>query len=188
MICGRVHPAGMKGAPYSEEYLSSTARYFRLDAGRLHRVLAHLEECEHPEVALLQNPDPDDEVQAACFVSSVWSRSYRLLGCPRSQIHRDFHYQCFFMAMQVLSEVGCTAMQIENLAIERRWESDAVTCLHEAWKNIRRYVNPNVTIQLMEGSWNLKHCTLEDHRPIAMCPYVSEGLNMHRIFLPHTVK
>lgn len=67
----------------------------------------------------------------------------------------------------------------------------------EAWKNIRRYVNPDVTIQLMEGSFdqpimdavkpNLKHCALEDLCPIAMSPYVSEGLNLRRLFLPHTL-
>ncbi len=188
----------MKGAPYGDEYLSSAAHHFHRDVARLRRVLAHLEEYERPEVALLQNPDRDAGVQAACFVSSAWSSSYQRLGCPSEQIHRDFHYQCFFTAMQVLSDVGCTAIQVESLATGRMWRPNAVTCLHEAWKNVRRYVNPDVTILLMEGSfdqatmdaveWNLKHCTLEEHRPIAMSPYVREGLNLHRIFLPHTLK
>ena len=193
MIEGRIHPAGMKGAQYSEEYISSISMQFSIDVEKLRRVFFHLETGQFPEIVLLQNPDPRAEVQAACFVSSVWSRSYKLEPISRDEIHRDFHYQCLFTAMEFLAEVGCTMIRVENLMTNCIWKRDAYICLIEARRNVRKYVNPYVTIQLQDCAYDPAmadgvNCSfnpegLNDHRPIAMCPYVMDGLNMSRIFL-----
>ncbi len=193
MIEGRIHPAGMKGEQYSEGYISSIARHFSIDVGKLRRVFFHLETGQFPEIVLLQNPDPSAEVQAACFVSSVWSRSYKLEPISRDEIHRDFHYQCLFTAMRFLADVGCTMIRVENLMTNCMWQRGAYICLIEAWRNVRKYVNPDVKIQLRDCAYDpamvegvtrsFNSDDLNDHRPIAMCPYVMEGLNMSRIFL-----
>jgi hypothetical protein len=193
VIEGRIHPAGMKGAQFSDEYISSIARHFSIDGEKLGRVLFHLENCDKPEIAMVQNPSPNAEVQAACFVSSVWSRSYKLEPISRDEIHRDFHYQCLFTAMRLLAEVGCNMIRVENLMTNCMWKRDAYICLIEAWRNIRKYVNPAVSISLQDCAYDSAmvegvNCSfnpegLNDHRPIAMCPYVMEGLNMSRIFL-----
>jgi hypothetical protein len=190
VIEGRIHPAGMKGAQFSDEYISLIARHFSIDAEKLGRVLLHLENCDKPEVAMLQNPSPNAEVQAACFVSSVWSRSYKLEPISRDEIHRDFHYQCLFTAMRFLAEVGSSMIRVENLMTNCMWRRDSYICLIEAWRNVRKYVNPDLGIYLLDNSFDhsmirsvTSQCGLNDHRPIAMCPYVMDGLNMCRIFL-----
>lgn len=194
MFNGRVQPAGLKGAKYDAEYLASMAKHFGLATNRLTRVLFYLEECEKPEIALVQNTDINAEIHAACFVSSAWSVSYKGQPFSRKHIHRDFYYQCLFTAMQLLAEVGCTLIGVENLTTGYKWDRDAYICLIEAWRNVQKYVNSDVKIQLQDVSYDrstaetiystLSSLTLNDHRPIAMHPYVMEGLNMSRIFLP----
>ena len=191
---GRIHPAGMKGSMLSEEYCTSIAKHFGTDADRLKRVLLHLEECDRPEIALLQNSDAGAEVQATCFVSSAWSCSYKNQPIPHDEIQRDFHYQCQFMALQLLADVGCTLVGIENLKAGYMWHRDAYICLLEAWKNIKKYVNSNIRIQLLDGSYDQSmvdevtqtssSIVMNDHRPIAVTLYVMEGLNMAKIWLP----
>jgi hypothetical protein len=193
-MVGNVHPAGMKRAPYNEDYVTSVAMYFGTDADKVRRVLGYLEHSDEPETVLLQNPDAEGEAKAACFMSSAWSRSYQRLGCPREQIHRDFHYQCLFAAIEVLAAVGCSVIRIENPMSGYKWQRDAFICLHEAWGNIRKLINPDLRIYLPEGSFdqamaddvtaNLDKFGSEEHRPIALHLYVSDGLNMRRIFLP----
>lgn len=170
------------------------AKHFGISPNRLTRVLHYLEECEKPEVALVQNPDTSAETSAACFVSSAWSVSYKRQPYTRNQIHRDFYYQCLFTSMKLLAEVGCTLIGVENLTSGYRWHRDAYICLIEALRNIQKYVNSDVKIQLQDVSYDpstvetinsiLSSLMLNDHRPIAMHPYVMEGLNMSRIFLP----
>lgn len=194
---GSVHPAGMKGSQYSEEYCISIARHFGTDVDRLRRILYHLEECDRPEIVLLQNQDSGAEVQAACFASSVWSHSYKRQPIPHEEIQRDFHYQCQFTALQLLAEVGCTSVRIENLTTGYKWHRDAYICLIEAWKNVRRYVNPSIRIQLLDGSYDQSmvdevtqsagSIVMNDHRPIAITLYVMDGLNMAKIWLPEPV-
>ena len=191
---GRIHPAGMKGSMLSEEYCTSIAKHFGTDADRLKRVLLHLEECDRPEIALLQNSDAGAEVQATCFVSSAWSCSYKNQPIPHDEIQRDFHYQCQFMALQLLADVGCTLVGIENLKAGYIWHRDAYICMLEAWKNIKKYVNSNIRIQLLDGSYDQSmvdevtqtssSIVMNDHRPIAVTLYVMEGLNMAKIWLP----
>lgn len=191
---GRVHPAGMKESQYSDEYCLSIAKHFGTDVDRLKRVFVHLEECDRPEIALLQNSDAGAEVQAACFVSSTWSCSYKNQPIPHEEIQRDFHYQCQFIGLQLLADVGCTLVRMENLMTGCMWHRDAYICLIEAWKNIRRYVNPNIRIQLLDCSYDQSmvdevtqsqsSIIMNDHRPIAITLYVMEGLNMAKIWLP----
>ena len=193
-MVGNVHPAGMKNAPYGEDYVASVAAYFCMDADKVQRVLGYIEQSDEPEIALMQNPGAEGEAKAACFVSSVWSRSYQRLGCSRKQIHRDFHYQCLFAAIEVLAAVGCSVIRIENLMSGFKWQRDALICLHEVWRNIRKLINPDLRICLPDGSFdqgvvddvtaNLHEFDPEEHRPIAVHLYVSDGLNMRRIFLP----
>ena len=142
---------------------------------------------------LLQNPEATGDVKAACFVSSFWSRSYKLLHCPSEKIHRDFHYQCLFTAMQILAEVGCNVFRAGNLMSGYLWQRDALVCLLEALRNIRSLVNPDFSVELEIGSYdrnmveyvtaNLSQFNPEAHRPIRVTPYVREGFSMHRIVL-----
>ena len=194
MTTGHIQPAGWKNEPFSDDYLSSIASYYSLDVERLRDLLAYLEESEKPEIALLQNPAVTSEIRAICFVSSVWSRSYRLLRCPSEQVHRDFHYQCLFTAMGLLVEVGCSNFRIESLKSGFIWERDALVCLYEAWRNINKLVCANSKVRLIDETFdkemvsevtrNLGKYGPEDHRPIGMSPYIRDGINMHRIFLP----
>lgn len=192
MIAGMIHPAGHRGGQFGEENISYYASLFTKDVAVLQRVLAYLEESERPEIALLQSPALSTKAHAVCFVSSAWSRSYRRVSLSHTQVRRDFHYQCFFTAMNLLAEIGCTDIRVNNLFNNEKWHWDALICLREALANINMLVNPHVSVSLREDLLSAStrdngekdKLSFESHRPIAMCPYVMEGLNMCRIFLP----
>lgn len=193
MQIGSIQPAGLKHGPYSDEYFASVSKHFSVDCNKIRRELRHLEEGEKPEIVLLQNPNKADDVQAVCFVSSVWSRSHKLLRRPHEQINRDFHYQCFFTAMEMLSEIGCTELRVENLKSGYKWQCDDYACMTEAWKNIIKLINPNAKVQLREDSIerkiineiasNMHLIKFDEHRPIKVSPFVRDGLNIYRIFV-----
>ena len=196
MTTGHIQAACWGKDSFSEYHLSSIASYYRVDVERLRGLLAFLEGSERPEIALLQNPAATGEIRAICFVSSVWSRSYKLLRCPSEQVHRDFHYQCLFTSMELLAEVGCSVFRVESLRSGFFWQRDAFICLLEAWRNVTKLVSPNCNVQLIDETFekemvdevtrNLGKYGPEDHRPIGMAPYIREGFNMHRIFLPES--
>lgn len=192
-LIGGIHSAGLKNGPYSDEYLASVSKYYSVDCSKLKRVLAQLEVGDKPEIVLFQNPATTNEMQAACFISSVWSRSHKYLHRPHEQINRDFHYQCFFTAMEMLSEVGCSEFRIENLKSGYKWQWDDYTCMTEAWKNIIKLVNPNATVQLLEEAIertiiddlarNAHKIKFDERRSVKVSPFVREGLNIYRIFV-----
>lgn len=192
-LIGGIHPAGLENEPYSDEYLASVSKYFSVDFNKLKRALAQLEVGDMPEIVLLQRPTTTDEVHAACFISSVWSRSHKYLRRPHEQVNRDFHYQCFFTAMEMLSEVGCTEFRIDNLKSGYKWQWDDYTCMTEAWKSIVKLVNTNAKVQLREEAIERKiiddlarnehQIKFDEHRPVKVSPFVREGLNIYRIFV-----
>lgn len=190
-MIGMLQPAGgLNRQPRPDA--PDIADYFAIDRFRLSVLLKDLETGPRPQLLLLQNPASAGAVRAAIFMSSVWSQSYRKLADPFSTVYRDFHYQCFFSGMHTLSEVGCTHIRVENPLTGYVWQKDAYICLLEARHNIKRHVNPAISIALWEGACNEaignidKLCAehvFEDHRPIGINPRVQDGLNIQTIFV-----
>lgn len=191
-MIGTLKPAGIIGYK-SRPDITSIAKYYSFDPGRLTRLLKELESASHPQLMLLQNPDTEAPIGAAVFMSSVWSRSYAKLGNPYGKVHRDFHYQCLFAGMAFLAEAGCTKLRVENPLSGYAWEKDAFICLLEAHDNIRRYMNPKISLDLQERTFdesiicdiNQTRSTykFEKHRPVGINPHVHDGLNRRTIFV-----
>lgn len=169
------------------------AEYFPVRSDVLERALDRLETHQHPGIILLQNTVPGARVGAVAFFSSVWSKSYAVVGTPYGKVHRDFHYQCLFAAFSALVEVGCTQIRVEHPMSEYRWRRDAYICLLEAVRNIQRYMNPAVRVHLETGSYHVRMVEELDrresdfdmraHRPIGINMYILEGLNMRTVFV-----
>jgi hypothetical protein len=169
------------------------AEYFSLAPGLLGRVMDHIETDERPHVVLLQNTAPEASVGAVTFYSSVWSKSYARVGTAYGAVHRDFHYQCFFVAIAALVEVGCVRVRIENPMSEHPWKRDAYICLLEAVRNVRRNMNPKMTVHLESGTYDARMVQrlddneldfdLQEHRPIGVRMHIFEGLNMRTVFV-----
>lgn len=205
MVIGRIHAAGRQGTQFREDEILSIANYYLVAPEKLMRTLLHLETCDHPEILLLQNPACNSKLHAACFVSSVWSRSYRNMShiwssnhskieATSTYIYRDYYYQCYFTAMELLCSVGCTSLEVENFMSGFLWQLHSLVCVFEAQRNIQALIDPRAKIYLMEGTFEqhiadtvtaylsiYRPC---DHRPIAIGPYVRNGFDMTRIFLP----
>jgi len=196
---GRIQPAGHKYGQFADEPLSSFASYYGKDLSALKKILEHVEGSEHPEIALFQDPTPSPTAESLCFVSSGWSRSYRNVRRSRENygIHRDFHYQIYFTAIDLLADVGCTSVCVSPLFNSEKWQWDAVVCLSEAITNFKKLVTRNMTIQLDRDLFdqgrqddfnrNIRLYKFSEHRPIAIGPYVMDGVNMTRIFLAKQV-
>jgi len=194
-----IQPAGHKYGQFDDELLSSYASYYGKDLSLLKRILEHVEKSEHPEIALFQDPNSTPTFQSLCYVSSAWSRSYRRVRTSRDgfRVHRDFHYQIYFTAIDLLADVGCTSVRVSPLFNGEEWRWDALLCLSEALSNFKKAVTRNMTIQLRDDLIDQKLLDgldesvrvfgFADHRPIAMCPYVLDGINMTRIFLSKQV-
>ena len=169
------------------------AEYFSVAPGLLGRVMDHIETDERPQVVLLQNTVPEASVGAVTFYSSVWSKSYARVGTAYGAVHRDFHYQCFFVAIAALVEVGCVRVRIENPMSEHAWRRDAYICLLEAVRNVRRNMNPQMTVHLESGTYDARMVQrlddneldfdLQEHRPIGVRMPIFEGLNMRTVFV-----
>ena len=169
------------------------AEYFALSPDLLGRVLEYIETDERPQVVLLQNTSPEARVGAVTFYSSVWSKSYAKVGTAYGAVHRDFHYQCFFVAIAALVEVGCVRVRIENPMSEHPWKRDAYICLLEAVRNIRRNMNSQVTVHLESEAYdasmvqrlddNELDFDLQKHRPVGVRMHIFEGLNMRTVFV-----
>jgi len=169
------------------------AEYFSLAPGLLGRVMDHIETDERPQVVLLQNTAPEASVGAVTFYSSVWSKSYARVGAAYGAVHRDFHYQCFFVAIAALVEVGCVRVRIENPMSEHPWRRDAYICLLEAVRNVRSNMNPKMTVHLESGTYDARMVQqlddneldfdLQEHRPIGVSMHIFEGLNMRTVFV-----
>ena len=169
------------------------AEYFSLAPGLLGRVMDHIETDDRPQVVLLQNTAPEASVGAVTFYSSVWSKSYARVGAAYGAVHRDFHYQCFFVAIAALVEVGCVRVRIENPMSEHPWRRDAYICLLEAVRNVRRNMNPQMTVHLESGTYDARMVQrlddnehdfdLQEHRPIGVRMHIFEGLNMRTVFV-----
>ena len=169
------------------------AEYFSLAPGLLGRVMDHIETDERPQVVLLQNTAPEASVGAVTFYSSVWSKSYARIGTAYGTVYRDFHYQCFFVAIAALVEVGCVQVRMENPMSEHPWRRDAYICLLEAVRNVRRNMNPKVTVHLESGTYDARMVQrlddneldfdLQEHRPIGVNMHIFEGLNMRTVFV-----
>ena len=169
------------------------AEYFSLAPGLLGRVMDHIETDERPQVVLLQNTAPEASVGAVTFYSSVWSKSYARVGAAYGAVHRDFHYQCLFVAIAALVEVGCVRVRIENPMSEHPWRRDAYICLLEAVRNVRSNMNPKMTVHLESGTYDARMVQqlddneldfdLQEHRPIGVSMHIFEGLNMRTVFV-----
>jgi len=205
---GRIRAAGRQDGPIGRDDILSVGQYFKIAPEKLQTLLVQLEASEHPEIALLQNPDGSAEVKALCFVSSAWSHSYRRMSHVWShshtkmdsiyaRIYRDFYYQCYFTAMELLYSVGCEKIHVESLLSGYVWGEDALLCLFEVQKNVLRLINPCISVHLWGGEFEqatidgatsrftdvVSKYGLPNHRPVAIAPYVSDGINMIRIFL-----
>lgn len=195
MRLGVIQAVGWKYGLFDEESLSSDAAYFGKDLSVLKGVLEHIDKSEHPEIALLQDPNSSTTMRSICYVSSAWSRSYRKVRRSRDnvRVHRDFHYQVYFTAINLLADVGCTSIFVTPLFNGERWRWDALLCLSEAVSNIKKLVTRDITIQLradivdqalLDGlDESVRVFGFADHRPIAMCPYVMDGINMTTVFV-----
>ncbi len=169
------------------------AEYFSLAPELLGRVLEYIETDERPQVVLLQNTVPEARVGAVTFFSSVWSKSYAKVGTAYGVVHRDFHYQCFFVAIAALVEVGCVRLRIENPMSEHPWKRDAYICLLEAVRNVRRNMNSQIAVHLESGTYEARMVQLLDgneldfdlqvHRPVGVRMHIFEGLNMRTVFV-----
>jgi hypothetical protein len=147
-------------------------------------------------VVLLQNTAPEASVGAVTFYSSVWSKSYAKVGTAYGAVHRDSHYQCFFVTIAALVEVGCVRVRIENPMSECPWKRDAYICLLEAVRNVRRNMNAQVTVHLESGTYDARMVQLldgneldfdlQEHRPIGVRMHIFEGLNMRTVFVECT--
>ncbi len=206
---GKICAASRNDAPLGEDDILSVGQHFHIAPEKLREILVQLETSEHPEIALLQNFDNALEIKAVCFVSSAWSHSYRRMshvwshshaksGTPFVRIYRDYYYQCYFVAMDLLCSVGCEKMQVESLVSGYKWEWDSLVCLLGVQHNLRKLINPRATLLLWSGHYaqeTVDEATatftkviferdLPEHRPIAVSPYTSNGVNLCRIFLP----
>ena len=190
-MIGCAHVAGCAGR--IREDADAIAQYFSVPLDRLTRGLESLESGIQPGVLLLQNPRMEANVGAAVFYSSVWSKAYERVGTPYGKVHRDFHYQCLFVAMATLVEVGCDQIRVENPMKGHPWKRDAYVCLLEAVRNVEVQLNPAVTVCLQEGSYelgmvrrvdaNLATFELQQHRPVGICPSIFEGFNLRTVFI-----
>jgi hypothetical protein len=173
----------------SSEIAKSFFRRPEVFEGALERLETH----HHPGIILLQNPLPGAKVGGVAFYSSVWSKSYAVVGTPYGKVHRDFHYQCLFAAFSALVEIGCIQIRVEHPMSEYRWRRDAYICLLEAVRNIQKYMNPTARVHLERGSYSermVEHLDrresnfdMQDHRPVGINMYIFEGLNMRTVFV-----
>lgn len=172
------------------------ADYFSIDPNRLINVMDWMQRQEQPELMLLQNPNPTAKVRAVVFMTSAHSYSYWKSGSPsHTHIWRDFYYQCLFCGMDLLAEVGCTRLRIENPAFPHVWSRDGLACLFEAHNNIYNNIfgyGPEIEISVIQHAFTqdafrklkLKQTSFtEDHRPIGISDHIHEGLNMRTIFV-----
>jgi hypothetical protein len=169
------------------------AARFSLQPDRLVRCLEALETEDHPGILLLQYSEPSAEDGSVVYFSSAWSKAYERFGTPYGKVHRDFHYQCLFMSIATLVEIGCEYIVVDNPMSGYMWRRDAYICLAEALENIRRYMNGLVTAHLTPGSFNarivkkldedLAIFNFQKHRPVGISPHFLEGLNMRTVFV-----
>ena len=95
--------------------------------------------------------------------------------------------------MAFLAEAGCTKLRVESPLSGYIWQKDAFICLLEAHDNIRRYMNPEISLGLQEGTFdesiicdiNQTRSTynFENHRPVGINLHVHDGLNRRTIFV-----
>ncbi len=193
--------AQMIGHAYAAGNRQGVARVRALDIAEafsvrpdvLERALDRLETHQHPGIILLQNTVPGAKVGAVVFFSSVWSKSYAMVGTPYGKVHRDFHYQCLFAAFSALVEVGCIQIRVEHPMSEYRWRRDAYICLLEAVRNIQKFMNPKARVHLESGSYSESMVEqldrresdfdMQDHRPVGINMCIFEGLNMRTVFV-----
>jgi hypothetical protein len=169
------------------------SEYFSVPSDRLKRALESIETEEKPRIILLQNMGANANIGAATFFSSVWSKAYGNLGTPYGKVHRDFHYQCLFVAIAALVEAGCEHIRVENPMSGYRWREDAYICLMEAFRNIQKNMNRRVSVYLEQGSYNERlverldrnqpDFDMQEHRPVGICMHMFEGLNMRTVFI-----
>ena len=188
-MLGNAHAAGRRTGCVNAD---ATADYFHVPRERLDRALRLLETSDRPEILLLQNPDPDANVSAATFFSSIWSNAYAKVGTPYGKVHRDFHYQLMFSALAALAETGCTRIQIANPMSGYLWRRDAYVCLLEATESVKKHL-AKVAIHLEKDSYapqmpkdiddHMARYDLQEHRPVGIGMHIFEGLNMRTVFV-----
>ena len=190
-VIGYAHAAGTESGVRDD--LDLIAAYFSVSSDRLSRAAVLVETSEHPEILLLQNPNPDAKVAAVTLFSSVWSKSYASYGNPYGVVHRDFHYQVLFCALATLAEVGCDRIRVDHPMLGCPWRCDAYVRLLETTRNLQRNMNPKVAVFLQNGAYDPSMPKkvdseadlfgIQDHRPVGMSPHMFEGLNMRTIFV-----
>lgn len=174
------------------DHVGQFASYFGIDKTATYYACRDLETLPYPQIVILQNEDSDGEISAACFVSSTTSRSYRRLASPNGRIHRDFHYQCFFTALNLLIEVGCTHIRLKSLRPDEKWLQDSYVCFMEARRNLiaRWQKDIRFEIELFDGdrerlgfiSENIEEFQLNFHRAIYSNLEITHGLNVTTIY------
>lgn len=161
----------------------------------LERALRFVETNDSPNILLLQCAGQVEErhFNAITFFPSVWSTSYSRFGTPYGRVHRDFHYQCIFLALSTLVEVGCTNNQIGNPMPGYLWRRDAYLCLLEAHRNIQKQMNFQAALRIEPGSYyppmvklmdeRRDEFDMQEHRPVGVNMYIMDGFNMRRVFV-----
>ncbi len=195
MRLGFIHFAGNKYGFRPAEIVEPAANNFGLDPLVLSRLHEYLELEDHPTILLLQAKTSDQEVSAACFVSSVWSHSYQKLANPYGKVHRDYYYQVLFSAVAALVEVGCEVIRIENPMTGYAWKRDAYVCLVEATNNIKKLLNPDIKFYLQDGTFSNemvmkinsdiegRKLIMNNHEPVPLTMFMEFGLNFRKVWV-----
>ena len=191
---GHSCPAGNKrGEIYFQA--SQVAQYFSVPFGSLAKILQFVETAAEPNIVLVQHCEESEDcnLRAITFFPSVWSTAYARFGTPYGKVHRDYHYQCLFLAISTLVEVGCTRNRIGSPMPGYLWRRDAYVCLLEANRNIQKNMNLRAQVNLEPGSYYAPMVDLMDrrrdefdmqeHRPVGVHMHIVDGFNIRRVFV-----
>lgn len=192
MALGIVLPPMCLGGTVDNDHVAQFSTYFGIYPASLRYIYRELESLPYPRIVLLQNPKRDADISAACFVSSTLSKSYLRLGSPNGRVHRDFHYQCFYTAMNLLIEVNCSQIRTKSLRPDGAWLKDSYICLLEARRNLMTRWQKSLVIETQIAdedracfsfmSSNIESFEFEKHRHIYASPSISHGLNVITVY------